>query len=59
MIRLGRAGVALASNAGIEAARADWIAGLDADDVALPQRLERQMAVLADQPDIAALGICA
>ena len=55
VLRLERSGFVLALNAGIEAARASWIARLDADDVALPRRLERQLPVLADQPDVAAL----
>jgi glycosyltransferase involved in cell wall biosynthesis len=37
---------ARAANAGLEIARGDWIARLDADDICLPHRLERQVAFL-------------
>ena len=41
-------GVAAAANAGVAAARAGLLARLDADDVALPGRLARQLAFLED-----------
>jgi glycosyltransferase involved in cell wall biosynthesis len=56
LISLGRVGLTKALNVGIEAARGRWIARMDADDVAAPERLERQLRMLQDQPDIAALG---
>ena len=56
VIQLEHRGLAVALNTGMEAARAPWIARMDADDVALPERLERQMQVLSEQPDIAVLG---
>jgi glycosyltransferase involved in cell wall biosynthesis len=37
-------------NRGLEACRGQWIARIDADDVALPQRFERQLAFVANQP---------
>lgn len=40
-------------NRGLEACRGEWIARIDADDVALPNRLERQMAFVRDHPDVA------
>lgn len=43
VVRQRRAGVAAALNAGVEAAASDWIARLDADDLAEPRRLELQL----------------
>jgi glycosyltransferase involved in cell wall biosynthesis len=41
-----------ALNAGIEAARAPWIARMDADDICRPRRLERQLALLNADPTL-------
>jgi len=49
-------GLTAALNAGCAAARAPVIARMDADDVALPDRLERQLAYLDAHPDVALLG---
>ena len=43
-------GAAAAYDAGLRAARYDWVAPMDADDVALPQRLEREAAFLEQNP---------
>ena len=56
VVRQTAAGASGARNRGISEARASWIALMDADDVALPRRLERQLAFLAKKPGIAALG---
>lgn len=39
-------------NRGLSLCRAPWVARIDADDVALPERLERQLAFLRDNPDV-------
>jgi glycosyltransferase involved in cell wall biosynthesis len=49
-------GIAAASNLGIRAARAELIARLDYDDVAVPDRLEKQVSWLSDHPNVAILG---
>jgi Glycosyl transferase family 2 len=49
-------GLTAALNAGCAEAAAPVIARMDADDVALPERLERQLAFLDSHPDVALLG---
>ncbi|MFC1458484.1 glycosyltransferase family 2 protein [Microvirga arabica] len=49
-------GISAALNLGAEYCRAPWIARMDCDDRALPQRLERQLAFLDVNPDVQALG---
>ncbi|CAH1662244.1 Glyco_trans_2-like domain-containing protein [Hyphomicrobiales bacterium] len=55
--RSGRSpGLAFALNFGLDEARGALIARLDADDIALPHRLERQVEWLSAHPDHAILG---
>jgi Glycosyl transferase family 2 len=49
-------GLAASLNRGLDAAQGRYVARLDADDVALPQRLERQVERLRAQPGLAAVG---
>jgi glycosyltransferase involved in cell wall biosynthesis len=46
-------GASAARNRGLREARADRIAFLDADDIWLPEKLERQTRILAEAPDAA------
>jgi len=49
-------GVSTARNIGIKMAKGDWIALLDSDDEWLPNKLERQIQVLTENPTIDFLG---
>jgi glycosyltransferase involved in cell wall biosynthesis len=49
-------GISAALNRGLAAARSPIIARMDADDVSLPNRLERQVSFLKDHPAIAVVG---
>lgn len=52
VIRQPNGGVCAARNAGIVAARGDWIALLDHDDLWEPRKLERQVTAAALCPDV-------
>jgi len=52
-------GVAAAGNRGLQEARHEWVARLDADDVFLPEKLERQVAFLRRNPDAKIVGTLA
>lgn len=56
LIHTSSNGLVNALNAGLEAARTEYIARMDADDLALPRRLERQMQAFAGDPELAACG---
>jgi len=49
-------GVAGALNRGLREARAGLVARMDADDIAVPERLSIQVAMLKDRPEVAGLG---
>lgn len=49
-------GLVVALNAGLALARAELVARMDADDVALPSRLELQASTLARDPSLDVLG---
>jgi glycosyltransferase involved in cell wall biosynthesis len=56
-IRRGGGGdLAGALNAGLDAAAGRWIARIDADDEAAPERFARQIERLGREPDLAILG---
>lgn len=48
-------GLAASLNRGISAARGEYVARMDADDVSLPHRLARQVAFLDSHPEV---GVC-
>jgi glycosyltransferase involved in cell wall biosynthesis len=48
VVRIDRSGIAIALNAGIQAARGEWLAFLDDDDLWEPNKLEFQLKVAAD-----------
>jgi glycosyltransferase involved in cell wall biosynthesis len=56
LIQSGHGGASRARNTGIEHAQYDWIALMDADDVSLPDRLEKQLAAACSNSRVVAWG---
>ena len=56
VLRQESKGTTLVSNRLTEEARADWIARIDVDDVALPHRLETQLEAVRSDPRVLAWG---
>jgi Glycosyl transferase family 2 len=56
LLSQANSGVVVALNRALELARGEYIARMDADDVALPPRFARQVAFLDAHPDVAVVG---
>ncbi|QDT67116.1 Putative glycosyltransferase EpsE [Planctomycetes bacterium MalM25] len=56
LIRQSQAGLVSALNTGLRHARGPWIARMDGDDIALPDRLEKQLAFVRQNPRCVGLG---
>lgn len=52
LIEIEHGGIVKARNTALEAARYPWVAILDADDIALPDRLEKQVAAIEANPEV-------
>ena len=56
LIQRGNRGQAATRNEAAALAQGEYLAWMDADDIAFPQRLERQRAFLQGHPDVVAVG---
>lgn len=56
VIHQNQQGLAAALNRGIESCETELVARLDSDDIALPERLERQLAFMRQHPEVGLLG---
>ncbi len=51
VVRQANAGVSVARNRGIACAQGEWVAFIDADDIWLPDKLQRQLALVQERPE--------
>ena len=51
-----RKGLAFAFNRGMSEVRGEWVARMDADDIAHPERFQRQIQFMQENPKVDALG---
>lgn len=49
-------GISVTVNHGLREARAEWVALMDDDDIAYPERLQKQLDYLGREPDIVCIG---
>ena len=56
MFNIEHSGIVTALKTGFEHSTAPYLARMDADDVSMPERLAKQMALLDDRSDIAVVG---
>lgn len=56
VIHQANAGLAAALNTGLEACRGEYVARMDADDLSLPERFERQVRFLDAHPAVGCVG---
>ncbi len=56
VFELGPVGFQGALAYGLEHARTEWLARMDADDLSFPERFERQVEVIEQQPDLVLVG---
>ncbi len=49
-------GLARSVNKGLAVAKGDYVARMDADDISMPRRFEKQVAFLKDQPEVGIVG---
>lgn len=55
-VYMEKCGIAMALNYGLELSNGEYIARMDADDISMPERLEKQYCFLQDNKDVGVLG---